>query len=175
MAVIANIDDTLSFVLQIIITINIFFSFCRSFLLNRNSFDRLYQNYLSERPFYLELFQRFVLFSTNNETKKISFFSLPHAIETLHLLKLPIKLIALIDNSTGIYHKSTVSTSTSSSSISLEATTSTNYLPQNENDNQNPGDMSLYEWITAQVILFLFKLDYLGQIFTYKKMLRNFQ
>jgi hypothetical protein len=85
---------------------------------------------------------------------KISFFSLPHAIEILHQLKLPNKLIASIDNSSGIYHKSTVSTSTSSSSISLEATTtSTNYSPQNENEIQNPGDMSLLEWITAQVIL----------------------
>jgi len=40
MAVIANIEDTLS-----------------SFLLNRTSFDRLYKNYLSERSSYLELFQ----------------------------------------------------------------------------------------------------------------------
>lgn len=84
-------------------------------------------------------------------------FSLPRAIEILHQLKLPNKLIALIDNSSGIYNKSTVSSSTSSSSISLEATTSTNYLSQNENDVQHLGDMSLFEWITAQVILFLFK------------------
>ncbi|CAF4421068.1 unnamed protein product, partial [Adineta steineri] len=62
MAVIANIEDTLS-----------------SFLLNRNSFDRSYQNYLSERSSYLELFQ-----------------NLPHAIEILHQLKLPNKLISLI-------------------------------------------------------------------------------
>ncbi|CAF1412794.1 unnamed protein product [Adineta steineri] len=117
MAVIANIEDTLS-----------------SFLLNRNSFDRSYQNYLSERSSYLELFQ-----------------NLPHAIETLHQLKLPNKLISLIENSNLIYHKSTVSSSTSSSSISLAATTSTNLLTQNENDIQVTGDMSLFEWITAQL------------------------
>jgi hypothetical protein len=53
-----------------------------------------------------------------------------------------------------MYHKSTVSSSTSSSSISLTATTSTNFLPPNENDIQTTGDMSLFEWITAQVILY---------------------
>ncbi len=87
-------------------------------------------------------------------------FSLPQAIGILQQLKLPTKLIALIDNSTGIYQKSTVSASTSSSSISLEATTSTNYSPPlNENDMQTPGEMSLLEWITAQVIhLFYFDI-----------------
>ena len=59
-----------------------------------------------------------------------------------------------------MYHKSTVSSSTSSSSISLSATTSTNLLTQNENDIQTAGEMSLYEWITAQVItLFLSTLN----------------
>ncbi|CAF1396648.1 unnamed protein product [Adineta ricciae] len=117
MAVIANIEDTLS-----------------SFLLNRNSFDRSYQAYLSERPSYLELFQ-----------------SLPNAIEILHDLKLPSKLIALIGNSTGIYNKSTVSTSTSSSSISSSATTSTTVLPQAESEDEITEEMSLFQWITAQL------------------------
>jgi hypothetical protein len=81
-------------------------------------------------------------------------FSLPHAIEILHQLRLPNKLLALLDTSNGMYHKSTVSSSTSSSSISLTATTSTNFLPPNENDIQTTGDMSLFEWITAQVILY---------------------
>ncbi|UJR29899.1 hypothetical protein I4U23_017447 [Adineta vaga] len=117
MAVIANIEDTLS-----------------SFLLNRNSFDRSYQVYLEERESYLELFQ-----------------SLPHSIEILHQLKLPNKLTVSIDNSTGIYNRSNVSTSTSSSSISLTATTSTTFLPSNENESQSIGEMSLFEWITAQL------------------------
>ena len=82
---------------------------------------------------------------------------LPQAIEILHQLKLPSKLLALIDTSNGIYQKSTVSSSTSSSSISLDATTSANYSPpMNENDIQNAGEMSLLEWITAQVRFFLF-------------------
>ncbi|CAF3818855.1 unnamed protein product [Rotaria magnacalcarata] len=117
MAVIANIEDTIS-----------------SFVLNRNSFNRLYQNYLSERPSYLELFE-----------------SLPFAIKILHQLKLPSKLVASIDNSTGVYYKSTVSSSTSSSSISSTITTSTNYLAQNDNDIQTGGDLSLFEWITVQL------------------------
>ncbi|CAF1195459.1 unnamed protein product [Rotaria sp. Silwood1] len=117
MAVIANVEDTLS-----------------SFLLNRNSFNRLYQNYISERSSYLELFQ-----------------SLPRAIKILHQLKLPNKLIALIDNVNGINYKSTVSSSASSSSISSATTTSSNYVTQNENDIQTEGDMSLFEWITAQL------------------------
>ncbi|CAF1106474.1 unnamed protein product [Rotaria sordida] len=116
MAVIANIEDTLS-----------------SFSLNRNSFNRLYQNYLLERPSYLELFQ-----------------SLPRAIKILHQLKLPYQLITLIDNSGGINYKSTISSSTSSSSIS-SVTTSTNHSPQNDNDTQTRGDMTLFEWITAQL------------------------
>ncbi|CAF3521247.1 unnamed protein product [Rotaria sp. Silwood1] len=118
MAVIANVEDTLS-----------------SFLLNRNSFNRLYQNYISERSSYLELFQ-----------------SLPRAIKILHQLKLPNKLIALIDNVNGINYKSTVSSSASSSSISSATTTSSNYVTQNENDIQTEGDMSLFEWITAQLL-----------------------
>ncbi|CAF4064310.1 unnamed protein product [Rotaria sp. Silwood2] len=114
MAVIANIEDTLS--------------------LNRNSFNRIYQNYLSERPSYKELFQ-----------------SLPRAIKILHQLKLPNKLIALIDNSNGINYKSTVSSSASSSSICSAATISTNYVTQNDNDIQTGGDISLFEWVTAQL------------------------
>jgi hypothetical protein len=159
MAVIANIDDTLAFVFKLLLLLfKIFLLFYRSFLLNRNSFDRSYQNYLSERPSYLELFQRFlfILFKKLN-LKNIIFFSLPQSTEILHQLKLPNKLISLIDNSNGIYQKSTISSSTSSSSISLEATTSTNYIPQNENDIQNPGDISLFDWITNQVISFLFQ------------------
>lgn len=48
--------------------------------------------------------------------------------------------------------KSTVSSSTSSSLISLDTTTSANYSPpMTENDIQNPGEMPLLQWITAQV------------------------
>nr|ADD91461.1 Rb1-inducible coiled coil protein 1-like protein [Adineta vaga] len=78
-------------------------------------------------------------------------YSLPHSIEILHQLKLPNKLTVSIDNSTGIYNRSNVSTSTSSSSISLTATTSTTFLPSNENESQSIGEMSLFEWITAQL------------------------
>lgn len=118
MAVIANIDDTLS-----------------SFLLNQNSFDRLYQSYLTERNSYVELFQ-----------------SLPESIGILHQLKLPSKLLCLIDNSNLISHRSTISTSTSSSSISVEPTTSTHQSsPTQDNDIQNQGDITLFEWITAQL------------------------
>lgn len=78
--------------------------------------------------------------------------SLPESIGILHQLKLPSKLLCLIDNSNLISHRSTISTSTSSSSISVEPTTSTHQSsPTQDNDIQNQGDITLFEWITAQV------------------------
>lgn len=68
MAVIANIDDTLSLVFIYKIEIYFFVLFYRSFLLNQNSFDRLYQSYLTERNSYVELFQRFFFFQLKNES-----------------------------------------------------------------------------------------------------------
>lgn len=122
-------------------------------MLNRDSFDRSYQSYLTERPSYLELIQRFDYSFHENLIVNRLYFRLPQSIGILQQLKLPQKLVSLIDTSNGIYQKSTVSSSTSSSSISLDATTtSANYSPPiNENDIQNPGEMSLLEWITAQV------------------------
>lgn len=120
--------------------------------MNRDSFDRSYRTYLTERSSYLELFQRFEQNLIFDEHIRLFDFRLPQGIAILHQLKLPQKLLSSIDTSSGIYQKSTVSSSTSSSSISIDATTSANYSPPiNENDIQNPGEMSLLEWITAQV------------------------
>ena len=126
---------------------------CRSFLLNRDSFHRSYENYLSERPSYLELLQRFYFFGFRAliELKFIVRFRLPRAIETLRQLKLPNKLIALINTSNGRTDKFIVSSSSSSSSISL-ATTTSHCLPDNESNIGLQADFSLFDWITAQVI-----------------------
>ena len=131
-------------------------SFPRSFLLNRSSFDRSYQSYLADRSSYLELFQRLdsSTFPSSISAERCH-SSLPRAIEVLHQLKLPTKLVSLIDPSNGIYQRSTVSSSTSSSSISLTAATTSSTHPnvslQNESDTQPSAEISLFDWITAQV------------------------
>lgn len=82
-------------------------------------------------------------------------------MEILHQLKLPSKLIALMDNFNAINYKSTLSSSASSSSISSVAGANTNNLIQNDNDLQSEGNMSLFEWITAQVIQIFISFNFI--------------
>ena len=86
----------------------------------------------------------------NYEVTHRCYFSLPVSVEMLCQLKLPSKLISLIDSFNGTHWKSTVSSSTSSSSVSLAAT-SNSQQQQHEFDIQTREEMSLHEWITAQV------------------------
>ncbi|CAF0745641.1 unnamed protein product [Didymodactylos carnosus] len=141
MAVIANVEDTLS-----------------SFLLNRDSFLRLYKQYLIDRPSYEELLK-----------------SIPHTIDLLQKLSLPTKLIEQmrldhLQSSTASHsniQQTMTSTASSSSITSSVSETSTNSLPSPSHTHQQSfttllgGDghgrqhqqvfLSLYEWITAQL------------------------
>lgn len=113
---------------------------------------------------------RLIIIIGNKIRRSIVFtdFSLPESIEILHKLKLPPELSSSFDNSMVLNSRSPTSSSSSSSTtastmVYLSATTTNNSNSNNvsssENDPSTVNQITLFQWITAQVRLIEFSFS----------------